>query len=224
MSKALTADLVLQRTKASSLDTVKNLNLWGNDIEDVRILKDMPNLEVLSLSVNKISTLKPFQYCKKLTELYLRKNLIADLSELRYIQQLPYLKVLWLWDNPCAEVPNYREIVISNMPNLVKLDNQAISPEEKAQAVAKTPQPQRVRREERKEPEYIPKEEPPRRERDPSPAIKEPPRSRPRRENDTRTDNILCAILALLKELDENSLEIVRREIEKKLQSLAIGK
>ena len=32
--------------KAGSLDAVKNLNLWGNDIDDLRIFREMPNLEV----------------------------------------------------------------------------------------------------------------------------------------------------------------------------------
>lgn len=219
MSKPLTADLILQRTKANSLDAVKNLNLWGNDIDDVRILKEMPNIEVLSLSVNKISSLKPFQYCKKLTELYLRKNLIADLSEIKYIQQLPGLKVLWLWDNPCAEVPNYRETVLAALPNLVKLDNQAVTPEERAQSsVVPSSAPPRNRREEKKEVEY--REEPPKREKEISPAIKEIPRSRQRKEQDSKMDNVLVAVLALVKELDDNSLEVVRRDINKRLNEI----
>ena len=217
MSKPLTAELIIQRTKASNLEGVKNLNLWGNEIDDVRILKEMPNIEVLSLSVNRISSLKPFQYCKKLTELYLRKTLIADLSEIRYIQSLPGLKVLWLWDNPCAEVPNYRETVIAALPNLVKLDNQAVTPEERAQCSGGNPprEAPRNRREDRKEIEI--KEEPPRREKDMSPVVKEAPRSRPKKENDSRMDNIFCAVLALIKELDESSLEVVKREISKRL-------
>lgn len=213
MSKPLTADLILQRTKAGSLENVKNLNLWGNDIDDVRILRDMPNLEVLSLSVNKISTLKPFQYCKKLTELYLRKNLISDLSEIRYIQILPGLKVLWLWDNPCAEAPNYREIVISALPNLIKLDNQAVTPEEKSH-VSNRELPPRNRKEEKKE--EIFKEELPRRVRDVSPVVKEQPKSRQKKE-ESRSDNILCAVLALIKDLDDSGLEVVRRELDKKI-------
>ena len=31
----LTADLVLQRTKAKSLNEVRSLNMWGQDITDV---------------------------------------------------------------------------------------------------------------------------------------------------------------------------------------------
>lgn len=216
MSKVLTGDLVLLRTKASNLDQIKNLNLWGNDIEDVSILKDMPNIEILSLSVNKISTLKSFSYCKKLSELYLRKNLIQDLSEIRYLQNLPNLKVLWLWENPCAETPNYRENVLSVLPNLVKLDNQAVTAEEKNQASKYD-----VGKNRNKDIEnVVVKDNPQRRERNVSPTIKEAPRvirvkNEPVVEN--RSNNILCAILALVKELDEYNLEIVKKEIDRRL-------
>lgn len=37
-------------------------------------------------------------------ELYLRKNNIADIREIKYLMKLPALKVLWLHDNPCAQV------------------------------------------------------------------------------------------------------------------------
>ncbi len=35
-----------------------------------------------------------------------------------------------------------------------------------------------------------------------------------------KNENILCAVLALLKELDETSLELVRREIDRKLSKM----
>ena len=56
----------------------------------------MPNIEICSLSLNKISTLKDFAPLKKLSELYLRKNLISELSEAKYLTYCPSLKVLWL--------------------------------------------------------------------------------------------------------------------------------
>lgn len=37
--------------------------------------------------------------------------------------------------------------------------------------------------------------------------------------NNYRNENILCAVLALLKELDESGLELVKRDIDRKLQS-----
>lgn len=134
MGKPLTPDLVLARAKTGNLSMVKKINLWGNDIEDVKLLRQMPNVEVLSLSVNKIASLKEFAHCPKLQELYLRKNNIADISEIRYLVELPDLKILWLLENPCSNVPNYREYVIKRLPNLVKLDNEAITPEERSAA------------------------------------------------------------------------------------------
>lgn len=78
----LTQALVLGRTKAGSLEEVKNLNLWGQDITDVSILARMPGVEVLSLSVNRIPTLRDFQGCLQLQELYLRKNEVGTLAEI----------------------------------------------------------------------------------------------------------------------------------------------
>ena len=59
----------------------------------------------------------------------MRKNQIADLHELKYLSGLPNLKVLWLWDNPIAQHPVYRQFIIKSLPNLVKLDNTPISME-----------------------------------------------------------------------------------------------
>lgn len=134
MGKPLSPDLVLSRAKTDNLYMVKKINLWGNDIDDVKLLRQMPNVEVLSLSVNKITSLKEFGGCLKLQELYLRKNNISDLSEIRYLVNLQHLKILWLLDNPCSEVAQYREYVIKMLPNLVKLDNEAITPEERSAA------------------------------------------------------------------------------------------
>jgi cilla- and flagella-associated protein len=45
------------------------------------------------------------------------------------------LKVLWLWDNPIAEHPLYRQYIIKLLPNLTKLDNANVTPEEKSEAL-----------------------------------------------------------------------------------------
>jgi len=75
--------------------------------------------------------LKYFQNSQNLTELYLRKNLISDLFEIRSLQNCPKLKVLWLWDNPIAKHPLYRQFIIKTLPNLLKLDNTPVSMEER---------------------------------------------------------------------------------------------
>lgn len=134
MKKVLTPDLIQAKTRCDNLFLIKNLNLWGNEIEDIKLLRQMPNLEILSLSVNRINSLKEFSNCKKLQELYLRKNNISDLEEIKYLVGLPDLRILWLLDNPCAEQENYREIVIGILPNIKKLDNNEVTSEERKQA------------------------------------------------------------------------------------------
>lgn len=130
MGKTLTPELIQMKCKTDKLVNIKNLNLWGNDLEDISLVKEMPNIEICSLSLNKITSLRDFGSLKKLTELYLRKNLIADITEVKYLISCPNLKVLWLWDNPVAEHPLYRPYILKLLPNLVKLDSAAVTKEE----------------------------------------------------------------------------------------------
>lgn len=58
MSKPLTLELVHLKSKTNRLETIKQLNLWGNDLDDISIVQQMPALETLSLAVNKVSTLR----------------------------------------------------------------------------------------------------------------------------------------------------------------------
>lgn len=135
MSKKLTTELISMRTKCDRLEAIKNLNLWGNDLEDVNILKDLEKLEVVSLSVNRIRTLKPFGYLKYLKELYLRKNNISDIIEVKFLISCPNLRTLWLSENPVAEkTKNYRLVVIKTLPQITKLDDTMITTEERKNA------------------------------------------------------------------------------------------
>jgi len=94
----------------------------------------MQSLEVLSLSVNHISSLKDVQFSYNLRELYLRKNQICNFQELSYLANLPKLRILWLGENPIANRPNYRHYVISLLPQIERLDNQVITGEERDRA------------------------------------------------------------------------------------------
>ena len=74
--------MVIEKCKKTNYAEIKNLNLWGSNLDDISLIRQLPNLEVVSLSVNKITTLADFENCSKLQELYLRKNLISDLKEM----------------------------------------------------------------------------------------------------------------------------------------------
>eukprot|EP01028_Stygiella_incarcerata_P000330 TRINITY_DN10373_c0_g1_i2.p3 TRINITY_DN10373_c0_g1~~TRINITY_DN10373_c0_g1_i2.p3 ORF type:complete len:214 (-),score=86.61 TRINITY_DN10373_c0_g1_i2:1306-1947(-) len=134
MSVVLTEELVIEKTQGESLQSVRILNLWGRELVDLSILRKMPMVEVLSLSMNQIKTLEFFSHCPRLRELFLRKNSIEDIRELRYLRRLDDLRVLWLQDNPCCEVDNYRIIVISEVPQVEKLDNVPVTMEERKSA------------------------------------------------------------------------------------------
>ena len=97
--------------------------------------------------MNQIIFLSDFQYCRNLQELFVRKNNIKSLTEILWLRDLQKLRNLWLAENPCAEgnyrlVKNirtrgarvlyrYRQTVIRNLPQLEKLDNMAVTPEER---------------------------------------------------------------------------------------------
>ncbi|KAF4795281.1 Protein C21orf2 [Turdus rufiventris] len=128
---------VLAQAKAAALDGVRRLNCWGSHLTDISICRDLPNIEVITFSVNGISDLEPLHQCQNLSELYLRKNNITSLDELFYLKTLPRLRVLWLAENPCCgpDPHRYRMTVLRNLPSLQKLDNQAVTEEELSQAL-----------------------------------------------------------------------------------------
>ncbi|KAK3245010.1 hypothetical protein CYMTET_45402 [Cymbomonas tetramitiformis] len=206
----LSEEVVLSKTKANSLDRIRNLNLWGSDLSDVSVIARMANVEVLSLSVNRVKSLAHFEKCSKLSELYLRKNEVGCLSQVHHLKGLKNLRVLWLCDNPCAEEEDYRLRVIRQLPQLTKLDHANIGDEERDAAKNAKPIPTSQS------------------DADPSPAsspapvpAKETAPSPPANAGKSGTsNNVLYAVMALIAELDEEALSIVKTEIEQRIDSL----
>ncbi|XP_018332926.1 uncharacterized protein LOC108742278 isoform X2 [Agrilus planipennis] len=161
MAKRLTEEMVIARTKISDLSKIRRLNCWGSELVDVSLLQKMPNVEVLSLSINKINSLADFQCCLALQELYIRQNDIRDLNQICYLQGLANLRNLWLAENPCSFIDGYRLTVIRALPQLQKLDNIAITQEEVRDAARKGrilthPEDPHESEEEVEEEEYVP--------------------------------------------------------------------
>ena len=125
------------KLKHSNVQSITNLNLWGSDLDDISLLAQMPMLEIVSLSVNKIRSLKPFLNHQHLKQLSLRKNLICDFGEVKYLSTCPNLSILWLNENPISDSPNYRSTVIKLIPSLVKLDDIPISDSERDQCLCR---------------------------------------------------------------------------------------
>lgn len=113
----LTLEMIINKHKLKTNDVsqLKNVNLCLFEIDNLAVLRQLPNLEIVSLSHNKVSTFKDLAHCSKLQEIYIRKNNICDLQEVAHLSRLPNLRVLWLSHNPCAEHPYYRPYVVRKL-------------------------------------------------------------------------------------------------------------
>ena len=134
MSKKLTLELITQRTKNSNYNEIKTLNLWGKELDDISILSKLPNLEICSLSTNKIQNIEVFENLKNLKELYLKKNLINDIKQIEKLKNLEQLEILSLEENPINSIPDYRNTILEILPQLKKLDDkivESVSPKHK---------------------------------------------------------------------------------------------
>lgn len=134
MPKSLTLEIVKHKTNSSDISKVERINLWGLDLSDISILSQATSLKLLSLTSNKISSLAPLSNCHSLTELYLRKNKVESFDEVSHLKNLENLRILWLSENPCSKIENYRLRVIKELPNLYKLDDVEITPDERQMA------------------------------------------------------------------------------------------
>jgi cilla- and flagella-associated protein len=227
----LSENLVLAKTKAEKLSQVKNLNLWGAELTDISLVAQLINLEVLALSVNHVTTLRDVAECKNLRELYLRKNDITSLGEVYYLSKLPALTTLWLSDNPCAKDPNYRMFTVRCCPNLRQLDSIEVSPQERSEAqqlpaslineivctrVQAPPAPQAAPPASQVAPKgplpSVPDVTPPVAQPAPSPT----PSSTGNNRQTQKT--VLTAIVTLLSELNNDSLEILHREVAERMK------
>lgn len=129
--KVLTEKIVLEKTKVAKLEDVQRLDLWGEGLTDISLVTKLPKLEVLSLAANHISSLKPLRKCVSLQELYLRKNKVSRLREVTMLSGMPKLTVLWMVDNPCTQHAHYRDFVLHCCQGLRQLDSVEITAEER---------------------------------------------------------------------------------------------
>uniref|UniRef100_H0V8I8 Leucine rich repeats and guanylate kinase domain containing n=1 Tax=Cavia porcellus TaxID=10141 RepID=H0V8I8_CAVPO len=108
-------------------------------------LEDLKVLQNLDLSHNQISSLQGLEHHNLLEEINLEDNKIAELDEIKYIENLPILRILNLRRNPIQEKSEYWLFVIFMLLRLTELDKKKIKVEEKVAAVNKyDPPPEMV--------------------------------------------------------------------------------
>ena len=123
MSRKLTKDFIRSRLGTDDFENIKNINLWGNNIDDISLLSEMPLLEIISLSVNHIKDLSVFRNLKNVKELFLKDNQISDFNQVENLKNCKKLEILCLQENPIANQSNYRQKILEILPFLKKLDD-----------------------------------------------------------------------------------------------------
>lgn len=127
----LTREMIVKRTQNYNLNSITQLNMWGQYLQNISIIREMTSLESVTFSKNQIKTLKDFQNLINLKQLSLQDNLISDFRELKYLSSCTRLRELWLGQNPISSKPGYRYIVIGYLPFLSKLDNVEVNDEDR---------------------------------------------------------------------------------------------
>lgn len=120
------------------LKRLKVLSLGRNNIRKLEQL-DIPQLEQLWVSYNKIDKLTGLDKLKNLKVLYMSNNLINSWTEIdRLANQCPELVDVLFTNNPiCNSAPNnqeYRYMMLQRLPKLTRLDGVPVDPEEKEEA------------------------------------------------------------------------------------------
>ncbi len=104
------------------------MNLWGNEIEDIFNIIRITKIRNIFIKWWKYINLKNFQNHENLKELYLRKNFIATLEQIKYLEKCKNLSILVLKDNPITSISDYKNKIIEILPQLKKLDDEVIDP------------------------------------------------------------------------------------------------
>ncbi|NXR29642.1 LRGUK protein, partial [Cinclus mexicanus] len=123
---------------------IRILNLSFNQIEKVNGLKNLKKLQRVDLSNNKINSLQGLEEHDLLEVINLEDNQVAELSEIKWIQDLPLLRVLNLLKNPLQEQGGYWLSAIFMLLQVTELDLKKVSVEEKVAAVNKQDPPPEV--------------------------------------------------------------------------------
>ena len=82
----LTKEEIEKKYPGKKLEDIKILDFYGNDFSNIDIISQMKSLKIISLSSNKVSSLKPFKDLPNLKELFLRDNIIENVDEIDYLK------------------------------------------------------------------------------------------------------------------------------------------
>uniref|UniRef100_A0A383WCJ9 Dynein axonemal assembly factor 11-like CS domain-containing protein n=1 Tax=Tetradesmus obliquus TaxID=3088 RepID=A0A383WCJ9_TETOB len=115
---------------------LKILYLQNNLIGKIQHLHRLKDLQYLNLAVNNITKVQNLQRCESLQKLDLTLNFVpkAGLLSIPSLAGNYNLRELFLIGNPCTDWHGYRQYIVGKLPQLAKLDGQAIKVSERIAA------------------------------------------------------------------------------------------
>lgn len=122
-------ELSLHQEDVDEINNVQNwcknlriLLLQNNLISRIENLHKLKQLEYLNLALNNIECIENLEALESLEKLDLTLNFIGKLTSVETLKNNYNLKELILTGNPCVDYVNYREYVITVLPQLQSLD------------------------------------------------------------------------------------------------------
>jgi protein phosphatase 1 regulatory subunit 7 len=112
----------------SQQETLEELYLAHNAIDNAGasqptgLALTFPNLSVLDLNRNQLTSTDPLVHLKSLDELWISGNLIASFDDVQSLTELDALSTIYLEYNECQKDPLYRKKLQELMPNLKQID------------------------------------------------------------------------------------------------------
>ncbi|CAG5111924.1 Oidioi.mRNA.OKI2018_I69.chr2.g6195.t1.cds [Oikopleura dioica] len=108
----------------SSQGSVRSLNLYGAKLPEN--LDQMDDVDTLNLCYAGLQNLDSILQLQNLRRLFLRYNEISSFEEVEKLKNLPNLESLSLIGNEIYKHPDYREQILSILPQLQVLDGEML--------------------------------------------------------------------------------------------------
>eukprot|EP00702_Spironucleus_salmonicida_P003769 EST45060.1 LRR domain-containing protein [Spironucleus salmonicida] len=104
-------------------------------VVDVTALGEFASIKCIILTSNRVENLEFVKNLPYLQELYAASNNIKDIRQILYLQQSWRLFNVSFHSNPCSLSKNYRQYIIKALPQIVVLDGQNISTQDRAKSL-----------------------------------------------------------------------------------------
>ena len=86
-------------------------------------LETLKKLEILDLAHNRIKKIEGIENLSELTDLWLNHNEISNFDDFQMFKYVPKVTTIYLWKNPIADVPFYRQKIVEILPNIEEIDS-----------------------------------------------------------------------------------------------------